>query len=334
MIWFKRLLTLALFAILLYLFWPLAQELKNLGGELRQASWGWLLTAVLIQFVSYAFLGGLNLLLLRPFPGQIGFWRIMLILPAMAFIEVTIPSAGASGVILRARLLGKNGYSIESSTFTVALENVFIGVTMLAFSMLGLAYMIRSGELRLVQLITLGMLGLLLLIVSGFAVWLGRDRERVKRVSIRLTGTFNHWRLRFQRKTTPSEMVTQRVDKFYEGLTWLRRRPTWPYWFTAFGRVGLDIACLAACFAAFQYAISPGLLLTGYGLMLLISGVASLPGGLGMADLSLSIIYARLGAPGVVAIAAALSYRLIAWWLVRFVGFVSWQVMEAEGGKN
>jgi uncharacterized protein (TIRG00374 family) len=92
----------------------------------------------------------------------------------------------------------------------------------------------------------------------------------------------------------------------------------------------LDVASLGACFLAFNYFISFGVLLTGYGLMLLLSGLASLPGGLGMADLSLSVIYARLGAPGAVAVAAALSYRLIAWWLLRFIGFVSWQVLEAR----
>jgi uncharacterized protein (TIRG00374 family) len=65
-------------------------------------------------------------------------------------------------------------------------------------------------------------------------------------------------------------------------------------------------------------------------LVLVLSGLAALPGGLGLVDASLAVIFARLGAPGAVAVAAALSYRLIAFWLVRFIGFVSWQILEAR----
>ncbi len=72
----------------------------------------------------------------------------------------------------------------------------------------------------------------------------------------------------------------------------------------------------------------------GYGLMLLLSGLAALPGGLGLTEASLAVIFARLGAPGAVAIAAALTYRLLAFWLLRLVGFASWQVLEVRRGSG
>ena len=81
---------------------------------------------------------------------------------------------------------------------------------------------------------------------------------------------------------------------------------------------------------AFTYSVPLGILLTGYGLMLALSGLGALPGGLGMADLSLAVVYARLGAPGAVAVAAALAYRLIAFWLLRFIGFITWRILEAR----
>jgi uncharacterized protein (TIRG00374 family) len=334
MVWLKRLFTLGLLVVLLYLFWPLAKELGSLSDLFRKSNWIWLLAAMAIQFVSYAFLAELNILLLRPFPGRIGFWRMMVVLPAIAFIEVTIPSAGASGLILRARLLGKSGYSLETSSFTTALEMVFIGVAMAAVALLGMFYMLRRGDLRPVQVVILSGIAGLVLIGAGAAVWFGRDRERVRRASLRLNEATNRWLERYHRPATQAEAVSKRVDDFYNGLAWLRQRPAWPFLAASIGRVSLDVACLGACFKAFNYPIPVGALLTGYGLMLLISGLAALPGGLGMADLSLSVIFARLGIPGVVAVAAALAYRLIAWWLVRFIGFFSWQVLEAKHGKS
>jgi uncharacterized protein (TIRG00374 family) len=332
MIWFKRFLTITLFVVLLILFWPLAKELKNLGVVFRQASWGWLVAALLIQIISYGFLTELNLLLLRPFPGAIGFFRMMAVLPALAFIEVTVPSAGASGVVLRARLLGKNGYSVEASTFTLMMETIYIGVVMFIVSFLGLWYLVRAGEIHPFQITLLAMISLVLFIATGTAIWFARDRQRVKSLALRFSAVADRVLARFNRPAHDADDVKNRVDAFYDGLGQLRRFPIWPFIATSLGRVALDVACLGACFLAFNYFISIGVLLTGYGLMLLLSGLASLPGGLGMADLSLTVIYARLGAPGAVAVAAALAYRLIAWWLLRFAGFVSWQVLEARRG--
>jgi len=124
------------------------------------------------------------------------------------------------------------------------------------------------------------------------------------------------------------EDLEARLDNFYAGLYEMERIPRGYLLGAAIGRVSLDIISLGMCFIAFHYAISPGILLTGYGLMMILSGLAALPGGLGLADVSLAVVFSRLGAPGAVAVAAALTYRLIAFWLVRFVGFVSWQVME------
>jgi len=334
MVWFKRILSLVLFIILIYLFWPLVQELGNLGPVLREAQWIWLLAAIAIQFLSYASLAKLNTLLLQPFPGQIGFWRMIAVLPCIAFIEVTVPSAGASGFVLRARLLGKNGYSLETSTFTAAMEIIFISIMMAFVSVSGLWYLVRIGQILLYQIVLLVMITLILLAGGGLAIWYGRDREQVKHLALRLNTIANHWLERYHRLVNPDVAVIQRIDEFYKGLNQLRKRPVWPYFLTACIRIALDIACLGACFIAFNYVISPGALLTGYGLMLLVSGLAALPGGLGFADISLSVIYARLGAPGAVAVAAALTYRLIAWWLVRFIGFVNWQLLEVRYGKS
>lgn len=334
MVWLKRLFVLILLAILFYLFLPVAKELRNLGSVIREASWAWLLAAVAIQFISYTSLAYLNTLLLRPFPGNIGLWRMLAVLPAIAFIEVTIPSMGASGVVLRARLLGKSGYSAETSTFTLAMEQIFIGIMLLVVSLLGLWYMVSIGEIRRFQIILLEVIAVILVLFGGWIIWFGRDRLQVIRLLLRLNEIANRWREKYRRQPVDDISIVQRVEEFYRGLAQMRQLPIWPYWLPAFFRVSLDIATLGACFIAFHYIIPVGVLLTGYGLMLFVSGLASIPGGLGITEISLSVIYSRLGAPGAVAVAAALTYRLISWWLVRFVGFVSWQILEVRDAKS
>jgi uncharacterized membrane protein YbhN (UPF0104 family) len=49
-----------------------------------------------------------------------------------------------------------------------------------------------------------------------------------------------------------------------------------------------------------------------------------------MTEALVPVIFSRLGVPGAIALAAGLTYRLIAFWLVRFVGYISWLILERK----
>jgi hypothetical protein len=42
------------------------------------------------------------------------------------------------------------------------------------------------------------------------------------------------------------------------------------------------------------------------------------------------VVFSGLGVAGSVALTAGLTYRLIAFWLLRFVGFLNWQILESK----
>src|SRR6266536_1706908 len=151
-VWLRRLLSIFAFGVVLYLFWPLIGELRNVVDLFKEAQWAGLGFAICIEFTSYICVTMLNYLLLSPFSGKIGFWRLMAVLPAMAFIEVALPSAGLSGLVLRARLLSKNGYSAEASSFTVLIESIYIAGVMIIVSLAGVWYLLQSGGISLTQL--------------------------------------------------------------------------------------------------------------------------------------------------------------------------------------
>ena len=67
---------------------------------------------------------------------------------------------------------------------------------------------------------------------------------------------------------------------------------------------------------------------------MIVNSLAILPGGLGLADVSLPVLFNRLGVPGSLALAAGLTYRLVGCWLVRVIGFVSWQVLEGSAERR
>jgi uncharacterized protein (TIRG00374 family) len=329
MAWLKRALALVALGVLVYLFWPLLGEISAAAHLFRSARWPMLPLVLGIQFVSYCFLTWLNRLTLQPFPGKIPFFRLMALLTSMAFIEVALPSAGASGVALRARLLGKQGgYSVEAATFTLALETIVLSIAMASAGLLGLFYLLRTGEVGWTRLVVLALLALVVasLVYMG---WHGlQDPEFSLRAADRLGSLWNRLFGRWRRVEVAG--LEARLEAFRHSLGQYRRVPLWKFLVAAYARVALDVATLGACFLLFGYAVAPGTLLTGYGLILVMSGLAALPGGLGMADASVPVIFSRLGAPGSVALVAGLTYRLIAFWLLRFIGFLSWLALEKK----
>jgi uncharacterized protein (TIRG00374 family) len=330
MVWIKRIFTLFAIGMLLYLFWPLIGEIRASLDLILHARWQWLLLALVLQFFSYSSLAALNYLLLQSFQGEISFWRVLVILPTIAFIEVAVPSAGASGVVLRARYLGRSGYSAEVSTFTTILEEIYLAVALVCISFSGFWYLFRQGDLGQIQTAVLIGLSVIVLALGVFSVWALRDRNRARRVVLVLSTRWNRLAPKIHQKIYTSDEVSARVDVFYNDLGRLRHRSPLPFLLFSFSRVILDVATLGICFIVFSYPIQLGVLVTGYGLVLALSGLGAIPGGLGLAEASAAVIYARLGAPGAVAIAAALVFRLITFWLIRFVGFINWQILEAQ----
>jgi uncharacterized protein (TIRG00374 family) len=326
--WLKRGLSLVLLAVLIYFFWPLLGELRETAGLFRRANWIWLLIAVLIQLISYGFLTWLNALSLQPFSGKIKFLQLAAVLTSMAFIQIAIPSAGASGMALRVRLLRKFKYTPEESLFSLMVETLLEAVALVTIALLGILFLLRRGQLSTLDIGLLALAG----VAIGFALWAGwrllRDRERGLRYLVRVSGWWNRTGGRF--RPIDPEGLQERMGLFQQNLVHFQGALVGKLFLAAYGKVLLDVVTLGAGFYLFNYAISPGTLYTGYGLILAMSGVAALPGGIGMADAYVPVVFSWLNVPGAVALAAGLTYRLIAFWLLRFIGFITWQLLESR----
>lgn len=324
--WWQVALSIALLGLLLYFFWPLLGEIRAAADLFRTADWVWFLIAILVQIVSYSFLTWLNALSLQPFSGRIRFIPLMGVLTAMAFIAVAIPSAGLSGVALRVHLLKKYKYLPEEALFSLVVETTLEFVALATVAVVGIAYLIHSGGLTPINILGLVSLGLLSIVIGWVSWRILSDYKRSKQVLKKFVNFWNR-HVRKQRELDFNEL-NQRLVYFNHNLRQYPRSSILKFPLSAYGKVVLDVVTLGLCFRLFGYSIRPDTLFIGYGLILTLSGVSALPGGLVMTDAFVPVIFSRLGVPGSVALAAGLSYRLIAFWLVRFVGYISWLILE------
>ena len=324
----RWLLTVVLLALLVYFFLPLVGEIKAAANLFRNADWKWFWIAIGLQVVSYGFLTWLNALSLLPFPGRISFLRLAGVLTSMAFISVAIPSAGVSGIALRVHLLRKYGYAPEESLFSLAVETSLEIVALASVAILGIGYLLKKGGLSPGEVVLLVLTGVAIL-VGIFAAWrLINHRQRSQVLLQRFLTWWN--RVGRRLRTFDISQSEQRLSVFQDNLAQYRAVSLGALFMAAYGKVVLDVLTMGACFYMFHYPIPPATLFVGYGLTLTLSGLTALPGGLAMTDAFVPVIFSWLNVPGAVAIAAGLTYRLIAFWLVRFVGFISWVFLEAR----
>lgn len=324
--WLKWALSLVLFGVLVYFFLPLVKEIKGAAELFRTANWIWLGVAILVQVISYASLTWLNALALEPFSGKIKFVTLAAVLTSMAFIQIAIPSAGLSGIALRVHLLGKYNYAPEESLFSLMVETFLEIIALVSVSLFGLAYLLQIGGLSVNEVVFFTLFCLSIVGISGYGWWLLRHPSRNQVFLTRVVSWWNRIAGRFRR--LDSDHLKDRLALFQQNLAKYNLTSFVKLLLAAYGKVILDVLTLGFCFFLFSYAISLPTLFLGYGLILTISGVTALPGGIGMTDAFVPVIFSRIGVPGEIALAAGLTYRLVAFWLVRFVGFISWLVLE------
>ncbi len=324
--WWRLVLSAVLLSLLLYFFWPLLGEIKAAADLFRTAEWIWLLVAILVQVVSYSFLTWLNALSLQPFSGQIRFIPLAGVLTSMAFITVAIPSAGLSGVALRVHLLRKYDYLPEESLFSLVVETTLEFIALATVAVIGIVYLIQSGGLTPINVLILVLLGVLVIVIGWLSWRVLSNYERSKLALEKFVPFWNRFGKRFG--TLDFEELDGRLVYFNQNLRRYPQSSMLKLPLSAYSKVILDVITLGVCFRLFGYTIATDTLLIGYGLILTVSGVSALPGGLVMTDAFVPVIFSRLGVPGSIALAAGLTYRLIAFWLVRLIGYISWLILE------
>jgi uncharacterized protein (TIRG00374 family) len=84
--------------------------------------------------------------------------------------------------------------------------------------------------------------------------------------------------------------------------------------------VGSDMLALYLLFLAAGHTVTPGVLLAGYGIPLMLGKLTILPGGLGIVEGSMAAMYEGLGVPSAVTVVVIIIYRLISFWTPILLG--------------
>ncbi len=195
---------------------------------------------------------------------------------------------------------------------------MFNNGVLLLVAIFGLIHLLVVHQLSQAQLVSFVLILVVLGGIIGMAAWGMRNRPGLVALYNRIGQRWAQTRGRtFDERKTGERLggLFAAGDTLISG-GW--RRPA----LGAGINVGFDMLTMYFLFVAAGHPVSLGVLLTGYGLPLLLGKLAFIvPGGVGVVEGSMAAIFNGLGVPGGVTVVVVLTYRILSFWLPTLLGF-------------
>ena len=294
-------------------------EFSGALHHLDHLNYGWESGAVLAEVLSIVGYGYLQQKVLRWSGAELSLSSLTLVSLANNAIAYTVPGEPAVSSAYRYRFFRRRGASGASAGWTI--------LTILIAQAIGMSLLLLIGVLIAltgntgVQARGTVLVGLFVVLIAG-AFLIRRD------LLLRFLGLL----VRLCRRVTghPRGDVMRRIES-----TLQRMREIPLSNMKAIGLVAMatvlwltDFLVLLCCFGAVHAPIPWSGVLLAFGVSQIVASLPLIPGGLGIVEGSLAVILVAYGAKKVPALAVVLIYRLLTFWAVIIVGWISIAVIE------
>ena len=316
--------------VAVYLMLPQIAALENSWQVLTSMALWAVGLAFIAQFLSYLGSGFMLQSILAIAHQKVSLWlNTLIILGSFSIGMVAGGIVGSSAAIYRWTSGGKG--SMQGATLASIFLPQFNTVILVLVSIFGLVHLILVNSLTQAQLIGFGATLLILGLIIGSAALAVRFRNQATKAVIWISSRL----ARLRRKSFDPNATRQETgdlfgawDALWHG-GWLRPAEG------AFLNTAFDILTLYFLFLAAGENVSLGVLLAGYGLPLLLGKVAFiLPGGVGVVESSMAVLYNGMGVPQATAVVVVLGYRLISFWIPSLAGFPIAAYLQRSQSKS
>jgi uncharacterized protein (TIRG00374 family) len=223
-----------------------------------------------------------------------------------------------------------SGVSREGAALAGWLPPLFNNGALVVIGIFGLLHLLIVHELSTLQAIGFGLTLLVLGLIVGVILWGVHHRPQLAALAVQAASRWAELR-RYPYDSATTEAATGRLFNAWDTL----RAGGWRG--PALGatlNIVFDMLTLYFVFVAAGHAVSPGVLLAGYGLPLLLGKVTFLPGGVGIVEGTMAALYDGLGVPDGVTVVVILTYRALSFWLPTLLGFPLVPYLQRTGGRS
>jgi len=289
------------------------------AGSLTQSSLAWVAVAAVATVASMVAFARMRQRMLRAAGIRVPLARSVAVSYAAGALNTTMPGAGVVSTAYTFRRIRDWGAPTAVATWCIAVTGLLATA---ALSVVGATGVILGGGSTGSLLQSAAEVTAVLLVMAGIAYLISNPD--------RLAGSAG-WTLRWANRLRgrPAETGYAALSRLIDDLGVIRpsRRSWLDAWTLSLLNWVLDVACLAACCAAFGVQVSLPALLITYTAGMAATSLTPLPGGLGVVEAALLLGLTTAGAPWKAALAAVVVYRLLS---VGSVALVGWGLIGAR----
>jgi glycosyltransferase 2 family protein len=325
----RNILTLAILGAGIHLILPQISVLRTSWQVMASMAWWAVGLAFVAQAFSYLGSGFMLQGFLETTRQKIALWlSTLVVIGANSIGMVAGGTVGVSAAIYR--WTGGSEGSMKGATLASLLSPLFINFILTLISIFGLVHLILAHSLTKAQALGFSLTPLILALALSSAILAVRYREQAVRAVLWVSRQMGHLR----RKPFDPHPIQKEAEELFTAMDVLLHGAWQKPALGAFLSVLFDMLTLYFMFLATDSHVNPGVLMAGYGLPLLLGKAAFiLPGGVGIVESSMALMYNGLGVPQNITIIVVLGYRLISFWLPSIAGFPIGAFLERSQGR-
>ncbi len=290
-------------------------EAVDLMGGARPLWLGLALAAVALVYLCRARVYGIPLQLLDYTVPWSFLWQAAVIASAA---NQLVPTGGVSSYAFLTWALHKRGVSMGQAPLIALIDTLSYAFAAATLVVAALVYLALSGLLDFPWLLTGFGPGFALLTLGIWVYWLQRRRERLVPRALALQRRLGRW---LGREWSDAPLRSF-LDEYYKGKDVLGRRPRAFLKMVAlqYLAVAADASALYLTFAALDLTVRPALVLLGFVVTLAAGSFVNAPAGGGSFEVVMSAFFAHHGLETSQAVAGALLFRVVSFWIPVLVG--------------
>jgi len=320
-VWWRYVLGIAVGVGVFILLFTRRGDLSSALDQVRDADVRWLLASVVIQLCSLWLFTELQHHLLRVAATPLRRPPLFALTLANDAISNTVPGEPAVSSAYRYRFYRHRGATAASAGWTIFTTLISLSMGMALLVLLGVLVALLSSS----SVTGAGAAVVALVIVGGSMALLMR-RDLLLRAARRIVATMAR-RLGHPRPETAAriEGALLRMDDIPHSFTGLLSVAALglAVWATTF-------LCLLCSFKAVGAPIPWSGVLLAFGVAQIVGSIPLVPGGIGIVEGSLSVVLVAYGTSRSSALAVALTYRLVNFWLCVVIGWVVVAVLASR----
>jgi uncharacterized protein (TIRG00374 family) len=327
---FKSLLILFLFVLGVYIVIP-----KLIGAEealrlIAKVNKFYLFLALASEVASYCSAAWLLGIILSRLGYKIAFLDRFKIGSIAAFAIHFLPVASFGEGVVNYYFLKKKEVATGSILLMMILRIIITYAAFLGLFAIGLTLVPTYPNLSFSPKLVSWIIFLLIVLGVLYMVYLYRHKEKFRARWFRFSNLINFFLIKFKRKPLSQEKIKEVFEDIYQGIGLFGARKRTSFWAILAGILYWlgDIACLFFVFLSFGFSIHWGILIFGYGVATLAGLISFIPGGLGVTEGSLGLVYSGLGIPLSLTLMSILVFRFFSFWIWIPIGLISYLTLK------